>query len=159
MYEGARLWVNDELPENRRYARPWASRFATDTARAFYSRFHQPLHLNSAVRTVAYQLRLQLVNGNAAAVDGDGASPHLTGQALDFGKRGMSTTLEVILVRGGLADDVAGHCCVAGRLLLCGKNETFDAFQDRAVAAAVEAGEARVVIGGLPAQQEVTPWP
>ena len=55
----------------------------------FYSRFHQPLHLNSAVRTVEYQLRLQRVNGNAAAVDGDGASPHLTGQAIDLGKRGM----------------------------------------------------------------------
>jgi len=84
------LIVNEELPENRRYARPWTVRFAADTARAFYSRFHQPLHLNSAVRTVEYQLRLQRVNGNAAAVDGDGASPHLTGQAIDLGKRGMS---------------------------------------------------------------------
>ena len=84
------LQVNEDLPDNRRYARPWAARFAADTARAFYSRFHQPLHLNSAVRTVEYQLQLQRVNGNAAAIDGDGASPHLTGQALDFGKRGMS---------------------------------------------------------------------
>ncbi len=84
------LQVNGGLPENRRYARPWTARFALDTARAFYARFHQPLHLNSAVRTVEYQLRLQQVNGNAAAVDGDAASPHLTGQALDFGKHGMS---------------------------------------------------------------------
>ena len=84
------MQVNGGLPENRRYARPWTARFAVDTARAFYARFHQPLHLNSAVRTVEYQLRLQQVNGNAAAVDGDAASPHLTGQALDFGKRGMS---------------------------------------------------------------------
>jgi len=84
------MQVNEGLPMNRRYARPWTARFAVDTARAFYARFHQPLHLNSAVRTVEYQLRLQQVNGNAAAVDGDAASPHLTGQALDFGKRGMS---------------------------------------------------------------------
>lgn len=84
------LQVNGGLPENRRYARPWTVRFAVDTARAFYARFHQPLHLSSAVRTVEYQLRLQQVNGNAAAVDGDAASPHLTGQALDFGKHGMS---------------------------------------------------------------------
>lgn len=84
------MLVNEGLPENRRYARPWTARFAVDTARAFYARFHQPLHLNSAVRTVEYQLRLQQVNGNAAAVDGDAASPHLTGQALDFGKHGMS---------------------------------------------------------------------
>jgi hypothetical protein len=86
----AAMEVNEGLPENRRYARPWTERFAVDTARAFYARFHQPLHLNSAVRTVEYQLRLQMVNGNAAAVDGDAASPHLTGQALDFGKHGMS---------------------------------------------------------------------
>jgi hypothetical protein len=39
---------------------------------------------------VAYQLRLQRSNGNAAAVEGEAASPHLTGQAIDFGKRGMS---------------------------------------------------------------------
>jgi Family of unknown function (DUF5715) len=84
------LHVNPELPYNRRYARPWAVQFASDVSRQFYLRFHQPLQLNSAVRTVAYQLRLQRVNGNAAPVDGDVASPHLTGQALDFGKRGMS---------------------------------------------------------------------
>ena len=86
----AGLEVNEELPYNRRCARPWTVKFVTDTARAFYERFHEPLHLNSAVRTVSYQLRLQRVNGNAAAINGDGASPHLTGQAIDFGKRGMS---------------------------------------------------------------------
>jgi hypothetical protein len=88
--DSAAMRINEELPANRRYARPWTARFAVDTSRAFYSRFHQPLRLNSAVRTVDYQLRLQRVNGNAASVDGDGASPHLTGQAIDFGKRGMS---------------------------------------------------------------------
>jgi hypothetical protein len=88
--EMAGLEVNEELPMNRRYARPWTVKFAADTARAFYAQFHEPLHLNSAVRTVDYQLRLMRVNGNAAAVDGDTASPHLTGQAIDLGKRGMS---------------------------------------------------------------------
>ena len=86
----AGLEVNYELPVNRRYARPWTVKFVADTARAFYARFHEPLHLSSAVRTVDYQLRLQRINGNAAAVDGDVASPHLTGQAIDFGKHGMS---------------------------------------------------------------------
>ncbi|HEY4354862.1 MAG TPA: DUF5715 family protein [Acidobacteriaceae bacterium] len=89
--ETASLRVNEGLPENRRYARPWTVKFAADTARAFYAEFGQPLQVNSAVRTAAYQLRLQRVNGNAAAVNGDGASPHLTGQAIDFGKRGMSS--------------------------------------------------------------------
>jgi hypothetical protein len=89
--ESASLHVNPELAGDRRCARPWTVRFAANTARAFYARFHQPLQVNSAVRTVAYQLRLQRVNGNAAGIDGDVASPHLTGQALDFGKHGMST--------------------------------------------------------------------
>lgn len=84
------LRVNPELPDNRRCARPWTARFASDIARAYYARFGQPLELNSAVRTISYQLRLQRVNGNAADVAGETASPHLTGQAVDFGKRGMS---------------------------------------------------------------------
>ena len=88
--ESASLRINEGLPENRRSARPWTVKFATDIARAFYAHFGDPLQVNSAVRTVAYQLRLQRTNSNAAAVDGEGASPHLTGQAIDFGKRGMS---------------------------------------------------------------------
>ena len=88
--ESNSLHINPELPENRRCARPWAVKFATEMARAYYARFHEALQVTSAVRTVAYQLRLERVNGNAAGVDGADASPHLTGQAVDFGKRGMS---------------------------------------------------------------------
>ncbi|HXS12846.1 MAG TPA: DUF5715 family protein [Acidobacteriaceae bacterium] len=84
------LHVNPELPENRRYARPWTAKFASDIARAYYARFREPLELNSAVRTISYQLRLQRVNGNAADIAGETASPHLTGQAIDFGKKGMT---------------------------------------------------------------------
>lgn len=84
------LHVNPELPENRRFARPWTAKFAGDIARAYYARFGEALELNSAVRTISYQLRLQRVNGNAAAIEGDTASPHLTGQAIDFGKKGMT---------------------------------------------------------------------
>jgi hypothetical protein len=86
----ANLHVNPELPLNRRCARPWTARFAADIARAYHAQFGEPLELNSAVRTISYQLRLQRVNGNAASVRGETASPHLTGQAIDFGKRGMS---------------------------------------------------------------------
>ena len=86
----ASLSINPELPANRRCARPWTARFAADTARAFYARFHQQLQVNSAVRTVDVQLRLLRSNGNAAPAEGDTASPHLTGQAIDFAKRGMS---------------------------------------------------------------------
>jgi hypothetical protein len=87
----ASLHVNPELARDRRCARPWTVRFASDIARAYYARFHEPLQVNSAVRTVAYQMRLRRVNGNAAGTEGDVASPHLTGEALDFGKHGMST--------------------------------------------------------------------
>jgi hypothetical protein len=88
--ESAALHINPELALDRRCAREWTVRFAADIARAYYDRFHQPLQLSSAVRTVQFQLRLQRVNGNAAQVGGDTASPHLTGQAIDFGKSGMS---------------------------------------------------------------------
>ena len=92
------LHVNPELPENRRFARPWTAKFASDIARAYYARFGQPLELNSAVRTISYQLRLQRVNGNAADIAGETASPHLTGQAIDFGKKGM-TMAEIAWMR------------------------------------------------------------
>jgi len=90
--ESVSLQLNPDLPDNRRCARPWTVKFATDMARAYYSRFHQALQINSAARTVQYQMHLEHINGNAAGVDGDSASPHLTGQAVDFGKRGMSLT-------------------------------------------------------------------
>ena len=89
--ESASLRVNPELAGDRRCARPWTVRFAANIARAYYERFHQPLQVNSAVRTVAYQVRLRRVNGNAAGTEGEVASPHLTGEALDFGKHGMSS--------------------------------------------------------------------
>jgi len=92
------LHVNPELPENRRFARPWTAKFASDIARAYYARFGRPLELNSAVRTISYQLRLQRVNGNAADIAGETASPHLTGQAIDFGKKGM-TMAEIAWMR------------------------------------------------------------
>lgn len=89
--ESASLRVNPAMGADRRCARPWTVRFAANIARAYYERFHQPLQVNSAVRTVAYQVRLRRVNGNAAGTEGDVASPHLTGEALDFGKHGMSS--------------------------------------------------------------------
>jgi len=84
------LRINPDLPVNRRYCRPWTSRFLTDLARSHYARFHRPLQVNSAVRTVEFQRALIAVNGNAAPADGDIASPHLTGAAVDLGKKGLS---------------------------------------------------------------------
>jgi hypothetical protein len=56
----------------------------------FYSRFHTPLQVNSAVRTVDFQRHLERTNGNAAPAAGDTASPHLTGQAVDIAKHGLT---------------------------------------------------------------------
>jgi hypothetical protein len=84
--------VNDSMPANRRFARPWSVRFLNDLARAHYARFHSPLVITSAVRTVAFQRHLVLTNGNAAPPTGEVASPHLYGQAIDLGKHGMSIT-------------------------------------------------------------------
>jgi hypothetical protein len=86
----AGLAINGKLPENRRYCRPWTASFLTDFARAHAARFHAPLLVSSAVRTVDYQKQLIRVNGNAASAEGDIASPHLTGASIDIAKQGMT---------------------------------------------------------------------
>jgi len=88
--ESRSLRINPELPWNRRCARLWTVKFAQDLSTAFYEKFGQPLQVNSAARSVEYQLRLARTNGNAAGIEGEAASPHLTGQAIDIGKRGMN---------------------------------------------------------------------
>ncbi len=95
------LQVDDRLPENRRYTRPWTAVFLASMARAHYAHFHTPLQINSAVRTVEFQQHLIRINGNAAPAEGDTASPHLTGQAIDIAKHGLSRT-EVAWMRGYL---------------------------------------------------------
>ena len=84
------LNVNQNLPENRRYCRPWTAHFLTDVARAHAAAFHSPLEVSSAVRTVEYQKQLMKVNGNATAAEGDVASPHLTGASIDIAKNVLS---------------------------------------------------------------------
>jgi hypothetical protein len=86
----ASLLVNSDLPQNRRYCRPWTAHFLTDLARAHAARFHRPILVSSAVRTVEYQKQLILINGNAAAAEGDVVSPHLTGATIDIAKGTMS---------------------------------------------------------------------
>jgi hypothetical protein len=97
----AALEVDDRLPFNRRYCRPWTAEFLSAMARAHYAHFHTPLQVNSAVRTVEFQSHLIHINGNAAPIEGDTASPHLTGQAVDIAKHGLSLT-EIAWMRGYL---------------------------------------------------------
>jgi hypothetical protein len=85
------LRINTDLPENRRYCRPWTAKFLSDLAAAHAGHFAGgSLEVTSAVRTVEYQRRLRHINGNAAAADGDIASPHLTGGTIDIAKGGMT---------------------------------------------------------------------
>jgi Family of unknown function (DUF5715) len=95
------LEVDERLPENRRYCRPWTAQFLATMARAHYAHFHTTLQVNSAVRTVEFQQHLLHINGNAAPAEGDTASPHLTGQAIDIAKHGLSLT-EIAWMRGYL---------------------------------------------------------
>jgi hypothetical protein len=95
------LEIDDRLPANRRYCRPWVAQFLATMARAHYAHFHSPLQVNSAVRTVEFQQHLVHINGNAAPAEGDTASPHLTGQAIDIAKHGLSLT-EIAWLRGYL---------------------------------------------------------
>src|SRR5579872_3637716 len=44
------LLVSPELQESRRFCRPWTAQFASDIGREFYSTFHRPLEVTSAVR-------------------------------------------------------------------------------------------------------------
>ena len=90
--ESEALRVDYRLPENRRFSRPWTAAFLSVLAADFYASFHTPLQVDSAVRTVAFQQRLMRTNGNAAPAEGDTASPHLTGQAVDIAKGGLSRT-------------------------------------------------------------------
>lgn len=99
--QSSALRVDDRLPANRRYCRPWTEIFLANLARAHYARFHAPLQVNSAVRTVSFQERLIRTNGNAAPAEGLTASPHLTGQAVDLAKHGLSLT-EIAWLRGYL---------------------------------------------------------
>lgn len=100
--ESAGLAVNPELPEDRRYCRPWTAAFLKDLSRAHEEQFHHAFEVSSAVRTVEYQRRLMHTNGNAAPAEGDVASPHLTGATIDIAKKGLSRN-EIYWMRNRLA--------------------------------------------------------
>jgi uncharacterized protein YcbK (DUF882 family) len=95
------LLVNPSMEPGRRYCRRWTAKFLTDLAVIHAQRFHGPLQVTSAVRTVEMQRALLKVNGNAAPAEGDVASPHLTGAAVDIAKKGLSMS-EIAWMRAWL---------------------------------------------------------
>jgi hypothetical protein len=84
------LKIAADLPENRRYCRPWTRDFLQDFTQAYYNEFHSPLQVNSLVRTVEQQHRLRQWNRFAAPEVGDTASTHLTGVTFDMSRRGLT---------------------------------------------------------------------
>jgi hypothetical protein len=78
------------IPEERRYLRPWAKLFLERLGRQYHSKFGQSLRITSLVRTEDHQRKLQGRTPNAAAPDGEKRSAHLTGACLDISKKGMN---------------------------------------------------------------------
>jgi len=84
------LKLAGDLPDNRRYCRPWTRDFLQDFSQAFYEQFHAPLQVNSLVRTMEQQHRLRRYNHFAAPELGDTASTHLAGVSFDLSRRGLT---------------------------------------------------------------------
>lgn len=84
------LRITPQLPQDRRYCRPWTLDFLNDLSDDFYSQFGAQIQVNSAVRTVKVQKKLRRHNRNAAPAEGDRASSHLAGITVDIQRRGMT---------------------------------------------------------------------
>lgn len=84
------LRIEPSLDPSRRYSRVWTRDFVEDLSEVYYSRFHDQIQLNSAVRTVKVQNKLRRRNRNAAPSEGETASSHLAGITVDLQRRGMS---------------------------------------------------------------------
>lgn len=79
-----------EIDVRLRWCRPWTKEFLLDIGKGFHKQFGKKPRVTSAVRTIEDQRRLRKINRNAALPDGERASSHLTGSAIDIGKKGMT---------------------------------------------------------------------
>lgn len=83
------LSIHPRLAPQDRFCKSWTRAFLQDLAAAHYGKFHTPIQVNSAVRTVAQQQRLRRYNHNAAPISGDTESSHVAGLTVDVSRRGM----------------------------------------------------------------------
>lgn len=83
------LSIHPQLAPQDRFCKSWTRDFLRDLAAAHYRKFHTPIQVNSAVRTVAQQQRLRRYNHNAAPTSGDTESSHVAGLTVDVSRRGM----------------------------------------------------------------------
>lgn len=88
--ESDSLKIAANLPDNRRYCRPWTRDFLEDFSQAYYKEFGMPIQVNSLVRTAEQQKKLRRHNRFAAPEIGDTASTHLTGVTVDLSRRGIN---------------------------------------------------------------------
>jgi hypothetical protein len=88
--DSAALRVSPAIKPDKRYARPWVTQFLGDMSQAYYKQFHEPLQVNSAVRTIEQQHKLRRSNRNAAPETGENGSSHLAGITVDLAKRGLT---------------------------------------------------------------------
>ena len=88
--ESRAVRIDPRIEESRRFSRPWTRLFLEDFGQAYYKQFHQPIQVNSAVRTVEQQEKLARHNHNAAPAEGETASSHLAGLTVDIAKKGMT---------------------------------------------------------------------
>jgi Family of unknown function (DUF5715) len=78
------------IQADKRYARPWTNQFLVDMSSAYYSEFHSPMQVNSAVRTIEQQQKLRRHNRNAAPETGEISSSHMAGITVDLARRGLT---------------------------------------------------------------------
>lgn len=78
-----------EVALKLRWCRPWVRQWLLDESPKFYRIFGEKMRITSAVRTIQHQRELRRKNRNADAAEGLYASAHLTGSAIDIGKKGM----------------------------------------------------------------------
>ena len=95
------LVLDKRLPIDRRYCRPDTLLFLYEMSSNFYLRFHEPVILTSAVRTVQVQRRLERWNHNAAPAHGELGSSHLAGTTFDIA-RGKMTFTQILWVQAYL---------------------------------------------------------
>lgn len=82
--------VDPRLKKKLRVVRPWTAQFLKDVGSEFHKVFGSDLPVNSATRTVVHQKNLAKKNRNAAAVEGERRSSHLTGATVDIGKKRLN---------------------------------------------------------------------
>jgi len=99
LYDHAQYKVSPKLPINRRYALPGTVAFVEQLSEEFYTQFHAPLMVDSAIRPAAVQRRLIRRNHSAAPWDGPRASSHERGTTIDFSKHLTKAQYQWIVYR------------------------------------------------------------